>query len=233
MMLCTARDAPIREFQMALDPAATAVMVIDMWDVHWCKQFTRWVDELAPRINRALHSFRERGFQVIHAAADVLGPYEDTPQRTRARSYPHVEGYVEGILGIRAPGRWPLGGCLCETTCSLSYNWTRLHPGVDIADDDLIAGWGSEVHDICMARGFGTLLYCGICTNWCVLDSRSFSMVQMKATGYNVVLLRDLTDALVPRTYREEGLNLSVRFIERFVAPTILASELLGQEEDG
>lgn len=230
MITCTAREARTREFEMTLDPAATAVVVVDMWDTHWCEEFTKWVDDLAPRLNQALHGFRERGLQVIHAVADVLGPYKDAPQYTNVRSYPHAEGYTHGKLEVRAPGRWPIGGCLCETICESIYDWTRIHPDIDIADDDLIIGWGTELHNICAARGFSTLLYCGIATNQCVLDTRQFSMVPMKATGYDVVLLRDLTEALVPRTYRAEGLRLSVRFIERFVAPTILASQLL--EED-
>jgi nicotinamidase-related amidase len=235
-MSCVAREAPIREYPIVLDLATTAVVVVDMWDTHWCKTFTNWVDNLAPRINRALEGFREHGAQVIFMIDRAAEIYSHAAQYLRMSTCPIAPGGPSGIgpnvLGPVAPGRWPIGGCVCpEGDCVVRHDWDRMHPALTIEPTDLIGGWGTELHSTCQARGFTHLLYCGVATNMCVLDMRTFSMIPMVELGYRVMLLRDLTEAFVPKMYREEGLRLSVRYIERFIAPTILASQLLGWEE--
>jgi len=235
-MSCVARKATVREYQITLNPATTAVVVVDMWDAHWCKAFTDWTNDLAPRMNEALKSFREYGVQIIFMAARAAENYGHTSQYLKMSTCPIAPGgpseIVPNVLGPVAPGRWPIGGCVCpEGDCVVHHDWDRIHPALTIEPVDLIGGWGSELHSICQARGFTHLLYCGVTTNMCVLDMRTFSMIPMIELGYYVVLLRDLTEAFVPKTYREEGLRLSVRYIERFIAPTVLASQLLGWEE--
>jgi len=56
-------------------------------------------------------------------------------------------------------------------------------------------------------------------------------MIPMIQAGYNTILLRDLTEAFVPDVYREEGLRLSVKYIERFIAPTASVDQILNQKE--
>ena len=75
-------------------PAKTAVVVIDMWDRHWCKTFTARVGNMVPRMNRTLDACRKLGIQVVFAPSDVVDFYRDFPQRkamqavrsTRSRS---------------------------------------------------------------------------------------------------------------------------------------------------
>jgi len=64
-----------------LDLAKTAVVVVDMWDAHWCKTFTRRVGELVPRMNPALDAARAIGLPVIFAPSDVLALYRYDPRR--------------------------------------------------------------------------------------------------------------------------------------------------------
>ena len=47
--------------EVILDPAKTAVVVVDMWDRHWCKTYTRRVGNLVPRMNRTLAAARKLG----------------------------------------------------------------------------------------------------------------------------------------------------------------------------
>jgi len=231
-ILCEIRGACVHEHQMILDSTKTAIVVVDMFDVHWCKTFTLWADDLAPRLDMALKAFRERGVQIIFMADGAQEKYSDAPQYFRMYAYPHLPDNLSFpyTLHPAIPGRWPTSGCVCpEGTCNVKHNWNRIHPALTIESVDLIGEWGDVLHNACHARGFTHLLYCGVATNWCVLDSRTFSMVPMIDLGYHVVLLRDLTEAFVAGTCREEGLHLSVEYTERFIAPTALAGQLLDQ----
>src|SRR3954468_5593674 len=47
------------------DPHKTAVIVVDMWDKHWCEGANRRVAEMAPRFSAFVDALRERGVFVI------------------------------------------------------------------------------------------------------------------------------------------------------------------------
>ena len=48
-------------------PEKTAIIVIDMWDDHWCKSAARRVGELAGPLNGVLEKARAKGVFIIHA----------------------------------------------------------------------------------------------------------------------------------------------------------------------
>ena len=73
----------------------------------------------------------------------------------------------------------------------------------------------------------------GVHTNMCVLG-RPFGLRNLARSGKNVVLVRDLTDTMYnsrmwPYVSHFEGTNRIVEHIEKYVAPTILSTELTGQ----
>lgn len=47
--------------QVRLQPARTAVVIIDMWDRHWCTTYTARVANMVPRMNRTLRAARKLG----------------------------------------------------------------------------------------------------------------------------------------------------------------------------
>ena len=65
---------------MTITPSRTAVVVIDMWDRHWCETYTQRVANMVPRMNRTLMAARKLGMTVVHAPSDVLNSYGDAPQ---------------------------------------------------------------------------------------------------------------------------------------------------------
>ena len=70
----------------------------------------------------------------------------------------------------------------------------------------------------------------GVHTNFCILN-RSFGIRQMTKLGRNVVLTRDLTDALCdprqpPFVSHARGTELVVEHIERHWCPSILSTDL-------
>jgi len=72
----------------------------------------------------------------------------------------------------------------------------------------------------------------GVHTNMCVIG-RPFGLRNMVRSGKNVVLVRDLTDALYnprlpPQVSHVRGTELVREHIEKYICPTITSSDLLG-----
>src|SRR5690242_12623220 len=68
-----AKEGEYKVAEKALDWDAkkTAVIVIDMWNKHWCNSATKRTGELAPRINEFVVEARKRGATIIHAPSDT------------------------------------------------------------------------------------------------------------------------------------------------------------------
>lgn len=101
--------------------------------------------------------------------------------------------------------------------------------------------WGEpaqqELWNLCKEKGIEHLIYMGDATNMCVLV-REFGLIEMKRLGLDVMIVRDLTTPMTynnfnPLTGRidpnwpDEGRELSVRYIEQNVGPSISRNELL------
>jgi len=99
-------------------------------------------------------------------------------------------------------------------------------------DQDVISDNGAELFNLYRQRGIENILILGVHTNMCVLG-RSFAIKAMVRWGFNVVLIRDLTDAMYnpakpPYVSHEEGTRLIVEYIEKFWCPTMLSEDLVG-----
>ena len=107
---------------------------------------------------------------------------------------------------------------------------TRQHAGLDIIGFDGISDSGQEIYNFCEQEGIKNIVLMGVHTNYCIL-ARSFGIRQMIRLGTNVVLARDLTDALYdprepPYVSHARGTELVVEHIERYWCPSILSADL-------
>ena len=81
-------------------------------------------------------------------------------------------------------------------------------------------------------RGIETVLVCGVHTNMCVLG-RPFGLRQLSQHGFEVALVRDLTDTMYnpqrwPYVNHFSGTDRVLDHIERVICPTVVSSQLLG-----
>lgn len=223
-------------------PAAeTAVIVCDVWDRHWCASATRRVEAMTPRLEAILGELRRRGVLVIHAPSDTMEFYEETPQRQRAVQAPAAADAPAEIdrWCARLPGEPPLpiddsdGGCDCQPQCETHRAWSRQHPAITIAEADAVSDSGREIWNLLEARGIENVILVGVHTNMCVAG-RPFGMRRLVEGGKNVVLVRDLTDAMynprrAPFVDHDRGTELVVAHLEEHVAPSVLADDLVGE----
>jgi len=209
----------------------TAILICDMWDKHWCQNATKRCDALAKKMELVLKAAREQGVLIIHAPSECMDFYKDAPQRKRIQEVKRVEPpnereLTEPPLPVDASD----GGCDDDQPVKSFKAWTRQHPGLTIADDDVISDNGAEIYSFLKQRGVKNLVLCGVHTNMCVLG-RSFGIRQMTKWGIRCVLIRDLTDSMynpkkAPHVSHDEGTELIVQHIEKYWCPSIVSSDL-------
>jgi nicotinamidase-related amidase len=236
------------EKNVTWDPKRTAVIVIDMWDDHWCKSAAARVTELAPEMNKLINVARERGAFIIHAPSTCTKFYEGTVQRQRgldakfsAPPHPFTEkdrwGTKWNYPDPQREGDLPIDdsdmGCDCPVKCEIRDPWRRQISLIDIAADDAITDNGQETWNLLAERKIDNVIIMGVHLNMCVLG-RPFAIRQMVYHGKNVVLVRDMTDTMYdprmpPKVSHFEGTDLVVGHVEKNWCPTILSSDITGK----
>ncbi len=218
------------QFTRTLPAAESAILICDMWDKHWCTGASRRVDALAAKMSPLIDRARARGVQIIHAPSDVMEYYRDDPHRRAILAIPPIE--PPSGLELADP-HLPIedsdGGC--DTGEEPYTAWTREHPTLRIAGDDVISDNGREIYSFLSGKGIRNLLVMGVHTNMCVLN-RTFAIKQMTRWGIHCMLVRDLTDAMydpkdLPFVTHERGTELVVEHIEKYWCPSVLSSNLL------
>ena len=223
-----------------LDPAKSAVVVIDMWDRHWCRTYTERVGNLVPRMNHTLVAARKLGIQVVFAPSDTTDFYKDSPQRKAVQAIPqHAAPKTIGFQAPRPPG--PTDHCECgpQEPCGKGRAWSRQHANLKIEEGDLIGDCnnGGELLSLCSERGIDTLLYMGVASNMCV-QYRSFGIRNMKNHGLRVIVVRDLVEAITangigpdgkpdPNFTPAKGSARVERHIEQHIASTVESRQLI------
>jgi nicotinamidase-related amidase len=213
-----------------IDPKRTAAIVCDMWDKHWCRGANIRVGGLVERMEPFLGKLRTHGVLIVHAPSETMTFYQDAPQRQAILRAPAAK--TPTPLAIDAPAL-PIddsdGGC--DTDDRTYKAWTRQHPGLTIADADLISDNGAEIYSALQLRKIDTLLIMGVHTNMCILN-RTFAIKQMTKWGMRCILVRDLTDSMYdpkdrPYVTHDQGTELVVQHIEKYWAPSTLSAQVI------
>jgi len=216
----------------------TAIIVIDMWDDHFCKCAAQRVGVMAPKMNAALTAARDHGVQIIHAPSGTVDLYADTPYRKRVQQAPATKPPFDVSNWCNRDEKrepeLPLdvskSGCDDPITGAVVRKYTRQHPGVEMIGYDGVSDSGTEIYSFLKAQGIKNVAVMGVHTNMCILG-RPFGIRQLVKLGFNVVLVRDLTDVLYdpresPFVSHNRGTELVVEHIERYWCPSIVSEQL-------
>ena len=217
---------------LAVDPHRVGVVVVDMWNWHWCKTSTMRVAALVPRLNQALQAARGLGMQVFLCPTDVADNYVGTPM---------VEGLiatklvpVPKVRAINCPPAPDGGGCTCgPQRCQGNYGWDGMHPDLIIGEHDLMPNDQQMLYSLCVEKGITHLIFMGVHTQVCLLG-KSIGLRAMSEAGLFCVLARDLTDAHgrydPSRGITPDGFTSDViAHFEKYLAATVNMAEMLKQ----
>ncbi|MDA8745173.1 cysteine hydrolase [Rubripirellula amarantea] len=248
-------ESQVLETPETWDARHTAVIVCDMWDLHHCYRAVQRVEQMLPRMESLLTNLRDRGATIIHAPSDCVGYYTDHPAFLRTSNIPTVVSpadiqswcyKIDSESKVKYPVDQTDGGeddtveeheawaqKLKSKGLDPKKPWTKQHDGLSIdADRDYISDKGDVVWAILKKHEIDHVILVGVHTNMCVLG-RPFGLRQLKKNGVDVVLMRDLTDAMYnPRSWpfvsHAEGTRRVIEYIEQTVCPTISSEQILG-----
>ncbi len=218
--------------QCQVVPASqTAIIVCDMWDLHWSRGANERVAAMLPIMNEVLAAARHRGALICHAPSETMEFYADAPARQRALATPLITSppnaeHPNPPLPVDASDE---GSDTGETQTYRA--WRRQHPGLTIDQErDIISDNGQQIYSVLQANAIRQVLIMGVHTNMCVLN-RSFAIKQMVRWGVPIALVRDLTDTMYnparsPYVSHAEGTRLVIEYIEKFWCPSILSRDL-------
>lgn len=216
----------------------TAIIICDMWDDHYCKSAAQRVKDMAPRMNQVLTAARNHGVMIIHAPSGTVKEYASTPHRKRMAQAKLAKPPVPIAAWCHLdPSREPeipvdVSKCACDDPVvgPAVRRFSKQHPGLDIIGFDGISDSGPEIYSFCVQEGIKNIVLMGVHTNMCVLG-RPFGIRQMVKLNKNVVLARDLTDAMYdprqpPYVSHTRGTEIVVEHIEKHWCPSILGADL-------
>jgi nicotinamidase-related amidase len=222
---------------VAWDPARTAVIICDMWNLHWCAGTTRRVAEMAPRMNEVVRELRGLGMLIIHAPSGTMPFYAEYPGRKRALAAASDAGWSRDL--VREPfveaAEIPVDssdwGCWCEPKCPVHFPWTRQQAQLEIMDEDGIAD-DLEIFALFRQHSIQNVIMMGVASNMCVIE-RPFGIRRLVGNGLDVVLVRDMTDsmynpAMSPFVDHFTGNDLVVWHIEKYLCPTVTSDQIIG-----
>lgn len=223
-------------------PKETAIIICDMWNEHWCKGATERVSEMAPFMNNVVSIARDKGVLIVHAPSDCITYYKNHPARKLGQKYKSKKAislFNDKKLDSEKDAVWPIdqsdGGCDCSPECKQSSPWTHQTDLIEISDNDAISDSGAEIAGLFYKRGIKNVILMGVHTNMCVIG-RLFGLRNMVRLGFNVVLMRDMTDTMYdskqwPNVSHFTGNSLINEYIENYVCPTIVSTDFTGQKQ--
>lgn len=173
----------------------SVLVVIDMWDSHWCPYLDEQGARLTCPVNRLTGAMRERGVPIVHLASNVVDYYEGTRPYQKAvdmrRHYrerpPISEKMKEAVMALRMPIKE-----VCAAKVSAHVTWTRLHKDIVIdQDDDMVTEKLEPILGLLEYTGRDILIFAGQHLDRCVVRSRAASAMWQVARGIKSVVIRE------------------------------------------
>jgi len=216
-----------------LDPSKTAIIICDMWDTMCCKIPADRVAEMAPHMNEVVTAARASGVLIVHAPSGSMDYYKDSPGRALCMNAPELEtdvplkwNYLNEDIEPPLPIDDSDNGW--EGPVSEGRPQTHQHDAIKISDSDAI-GDSKDIYYLLRQQGIENVILMGVHTNMCVLG-RPFGIRQLTYLGFNVLLMRDMTDSLYnpamePKVSHYRGTEMVIEHIEKYWCPTIASTD--------
>lgn len=204
----------------------TALIVCDMWDAHHCLKAEKRVEEMASHVHEVIKNLRTKGALIVHCPGNTRKFYKNFPQLLPKKIPPKK---VENPFPL--PFDDSNGGCDDDEQNVEKIVWTRQIQSIEICDQDVIAD-SYDLLPFLKEKGITKVMILGVHANKCIL-TRPYGIISLLDFGFEVVLVRDLTDAMYnpkksPYVDHFVGNDLIIWYIEKHWCPTITSDQILG-----
>eukprot|EP01062_Namystynia_karyoxenos_P061702 TRINITY_DN5411_c0_g1_i1.p1 TRINITY_DN5411_c0_g1~~TRINITY_DN5411_c0_g1_i1.p1 ORF type:complete len:301 (+),score=86.35 TRINITY_DN5411_c0_g1_i1:78-905(+) len=221
------------------DTSKTGIIVVDMWDKHWCPIMTQTVAKLAVPMQQFIDAARADGVTIIWAPSEVTDFYNNTPARNNVVSIPNRTmplPHFKPVPTLPTSAKTDGG---CEVQAKIARVWKRQIPSLNITDRDyLVSSWDleaeQELWNLLGHTGINRIIYVGVAENMCVLN-RPFAIRTLVGWGWapdQIAVVRELTDIMYtpkdpPYVPHLEAVQLNHEYIEMFWASTMSMYDVL------
>jgi nicotinamidase-related amidase len=186
---------PARPYAYPLEPAHTALVVIDMqrdfiekggFGDSLGNDVSR-LEAIVPTTAALLALFRERGWTVVHTREAHLPDLSDCPPSKIRRGNPTLHIGETGAMG-RLLVRGEPGNQIVADLAPADGEIVIDKPGKGMF-------WATGIHETLQARGITHLVFAGVTTEVCVQTS----MREANDRGYECLLIEDATESYFPQ----------------------------------
>lgn len=186
---------PARPYPYPLDPAHTALVVIDMQRDFIEKggfgdslgNDVARLEAIVPTTAALIGVFRAKGWTVIHTREAHLPDLSDCPPSKVRRGNPSLHIGEAGAMG-RLLVRGEPGNQIVEALAPVEGEVVIDKPGKGMF-------WATGIHETLQARGITHLVFAGVTTEVCVQTS----MREANDRGYECLLIEDATESYFPQ----------------------------------
>ena len=171
-----------------------ALLIIDMWDNHWCQQTVKQAKIIAPLINKTANKYRDKGHIIIHAPSGfkMSKYYKDYDQWIKGRPL-HKYLNIQAVKTIKLPIYTSIDSC--PDTNKMAQLWTNIHVDIKIHDTDFISNNAGLIFTLLEKNKVNEVYVCGLNLNMCILKN-SYGIINLLKHGFNPVIIGKLTDVM-------------------------------------
>ena len=186
---------PAQPYPYPLDPAHTALVVIDMqrdfiekggFGDSLGNDVSR-LEAIIPTTAALIALFRNKGWTVIHTREAHLSDLSDCPPAKIRRGNPSLKIGEEGAMG-RLLVRGEPGNQIVDALAPIDGEIVIDKPGKGMF-------WATGLHERLTALGITHLVFAGVTTEVCVQTS----MREANDRGYECLLIEDATESYFPQ----------------------------------
>lgn len=217
-------------------PQQVGLIVVDMWDQHWCPSATERVESLGIFINNTLNVARQLGVQIIHAPSECDAYYVNHPSRLWTLALPNVTMPTDpprNVPDLPIVINDPNDGCDVPGAYQHPV-WTKetdlitIHPEDALIED---TDNGQTLWNLVVYRGLKHLIYVGVHENLCIMN-RSFAIKETSGWGIEVAVTREATDTMYepsqpPYCSHDMSVDLMTQYVEKWWGKSVSAYDFL------